>query len=185
MMKRTGQTTFAYHLGEKRISLARQFAVFDGKPIFEWKEDHEGSGKGFKKMQRIGLTEAAETFIVDETPEALDLFNPIYVPMIVEPRPWTSLSQGGYLSTPMKFFKRQTGKKAQQRLEKADLSSVYAAVNALQNTPYRINQAVYRFQRDAWAAGAPLFRTDKRGPTEGSRENDGVPLCSGGAAIIS
>src|SRR5438874_6651074 len=147
----------AHHLGEKLISLAVKFAVFDGKPIFESKEDREGSGKGLKKMQRIGLTEAAETWIGDETPEALDLFNPIYVPMIVEPRPWTSLSEGGYLVTPMKLFKRQTGKRAQQRLEKADLSAVYAAVNALQDTPYRINQAVYRFQRDAWAAGLPFF----------------------------
>src|SRR5205823_3870566 len=147
----------AHHLGEKLISLALRSAVFEGKPIFEAKEDREGSGKGLKKMQRIGLTEAAETWIGEQTAEALDLFDPIYVPMIVEPRPWTSLSEGGYLVTPMKLFKRQTGKRAQQRLQKADLSAVYAAVNALQNTPYRINQAVYRFQRDAWAAGLPFF----------------------------
>jgi DNA-directed RNA polymerase len=147
----------AYHLGEKLISLALQFAVFEGKPIFELKEDHEG----FKTMQRTGLTEAAETWIGEETPEALDMFNPIYLPMIVEPRPWTSLSEGGYLATPMKLFKRQTGKKAQQRLAKADLSPVYAAVNALQNTPYRINQAVCRFQREAWAAGLPFFGAER------------------------
>src|ERR1051326_3021324 len=85
----------AYHLGEKLISLALRYAVFDGKPIFELKEHHEGSGKGFKTMQRIGLTEAAETWIGKQTPDALDLFNPIYLPMIVEPRPWTSLSEGG------------------------------------------------------------------------------------------
>src|SRR6267378_5231281 len=147
----------AHHLGEKLISLALQSAVFDGKPIFESKEDQEGSGKGLKTMQRIGLTEAAETWIGEQTPETLDLFNPIYVPMIVEPRPWTSLSEGGYLVTPMKLFKRQTGKRAQQRLGKADLSAVYTAVNALQNTPYRVNQAIYRFQREAWAAGLPFF----------------------------
>ena len=147
----------AHHLGEKLISLALRCAVFEGKPIFELKEDHEGSGKGLKTMQRIGMTEPAEAWIGEQTAEALDLFDPIYVPMIVEPRPWTSLSEGGYLVTPMKLFKRQTGKRAQQRLQKADLSAVYAAVNALQNTPYRINQAVYRFQRDAWAAGLPFF----------------------------
>ncbi len=147
----------AHHLGEKLISLALQNAVFEGKPIFELREDREGSGKGLKTMQRIGLTEAAESWVGEQTPDALDLFNPIYVPMIVEPRPWTSLSEGGYLHIPMRFFKRQTGKRAQQHLQKADLSAVYAAVNALQNTPYRINQAVYRFQQQAWAGGLPVF----------------------------
>jgi hypothetical protein len=71
----------AYHLGGKLISLALQHAVFEGKPIFEEKQDLEGSGKRLKNMQRIGLTEAAETWIGEQTPEALDLFNPIYVPM--------------------------------------------------------------------------------------------------------
>jgi DNA-directed RNA polymerase len=157
----------AHHLGEKLISLALKYAVFDGKPIFEWKEDQEGSGKGIKKMQRIGMTEAAETWIGEQTPAALDLFNPIYVPMIVEPRPWTTLSEGGYLVTPMKLFKRQAGKRAQQRLEKADLSPVYAAVNALQNTPYRMNQAVWRFQRDAWIAGLPFFGLEREDQLKG------------------
>ena len=35
----------AYHLGEKLISLALRCAIFEGKPIFESKEDQEGSGK--------------------------------------------------------------------------------------------------------------------------------------------
>jgi DNA-directed RNA polymerase len=152
----------AHHLGEKLISLALQSAVFEGKPIFELKVDREGSGKGVKTMQRIGLTEAAETWIGEQTPEALDLFNPIYLPMIVEPRPWTSLSEGGYLKTPMKLFKRQTGKRAHQRLQKADLSAVYAAVNAMQNTAYRASQAVLRLQQDAWIAGLPFFGLTRR-----------------------
>src|SRR5215467_1488819 len=46
----------AHHLGEKLISLALRCAVFDGKPIFELKEDHEASGKSLKTMQRIGMT---------------------------------------------------------------------------------------------------------------------------------
>src|SRR5436309_12645919 len=75
----------AHHLGEKLISLALRCDVFEGKPIFELKEDHEGSGKGLKTMQRIGMTEAAEAWIGEQTAEALDLFDPIYVPMIVEP----------------------------------------------------------------------------------------------------
>src|ERR1041385_8540796 len=172
-----------YQLGAKLISLARQFAVFEGKPIFELKEDREGSGTGFKTPHRIGMTEAAETWIGEQTPEALDLFDPIYVPMIVEPCPWTSLSKGGYLQTPMKFFKRQTGKKAQKRLEKADLSAVYAAVNAMQNTPYRISQTICRFQQDAWARGLPFFGLERReARARAERERDSAKPQSKGEA---
>ncbi|HLH30166.1 MAG TPA: DNA-directed RNA polymerase, partial [Terriglobia bacterium] len=151
----------AYHLGGKLISLALQHAVFEGQPLFEERKDEEGAGKDFKKNHRIALTEIAETWIGEQTPEALKLFNPIWVAMIVEPRPWTSLSEGGYLTIKMTLYKRQTGRKAQQRLAKADLSAVYAAVNAMQNTPYRINQAIYRLQRDAWIAGLPFFDVER------------------------
>jgi DNA-directed RNA polymerase len=61
----------------------------------------------------------------------------------------------------MTFCKRQTGKKAQKRLEKADLSQARAAVNAMQNTPFRINEAIDRLQREAWAAGLPFFDIKK------------------------
>src|SRR5579883_3314481 len=157
----------AYHLGAKLISLALRYAVFEGNPIFVSKEDREGSGTDIKKTQRIGLTEAAETWIGEQTPAALDLFNPIFVPMSVEPRPWTSLSEGGYLTIPMTLYKRQTGQKAQQRLQKADMSQVYAAVNAMQNTPYRHNQAVCRFQQEAWAAGLPFFKVEREDQRKG------------------
>src|SRR5262249_29989282 len=141
----------------KLISLALRFAQFDGQPIFQLKTEQESYGQGIKTMQRIGLTTAAEEWIGEQTPDALALFNPIYVPMIVPPQPWTSLSEGGYLATPMKLHKRQTGKKAQKYFEKADFSAVLAAVNALQNTPYRINKDIYRVLQDAWNAELPVF----------------------------
>jgi DNA-directed RNA polymerase len=157
----------AYHLGEKLISVALRSAVFEDQPIFELKEDHEGSGKSVKTMQRIGMTESAETWIGEQTPAALDIFNPIYLPMIEEPRSWMSPTEGGYLQTPMKLFKRQTGKSAQQRLQKADLSAVYAAVNALQSTPFRINEAIYRLQRDAWHLRLPFFGVEHEDQRKG------------------
>ena len=156
-----------YQLGGKLISLARQFAVFEGQPVFVLKKDLEGSGKDIKKMRRIALTEAAEAWIAEQTPEALDLFSPIQVPMIVEPRPWMSLSEGGYLTIPMMLLKRQTGKKAQRRLAKANLSEVYSAVNAMQNTPFRINQAIYQFQLEAWMAELPFFRLEREDQRKG------------------
>ena len=80
------------------IEMSAGQILFDGAPMFELREDREGSGKSSKTMQRIAMTKAAETWIGEQTPEVLDLFNPIHVPMIVEHRPWTSLSEGAIWS---------------------------------------------------------------------------------------
>ena len=77
--------------------------------------------------------------------------------MIVPPRPWASLSGGGYLVTPLKLLKRQPTIRAQQLLEDADLTIVLSAVNAMQNTPFRINKDIYRNMRKAWDAGYLFF----------------------------
>ena len=57
--------------------------------------------------------------------------------------PWTSLSGGGYLVTPLNLLKRQPTTRAKQLLKKADMTIVFSAVNAMQSTPYRINQKIY------------------------------------------
>jgi DNA-directed RNA polymerase len=77
--------------------------------------------------------------------------------MIIPPRPWVSLSEGGYLVTPLKLLKRQVTRRAQQLLESADLSIVFSAVNAMQNTAFRINNPIYRNMRKAWDAGHLFF----------------------------
>jgi DNA-directed RNA polymerase len=148
----------SYYLGEKLISLALRHARVDGQPFFEMKTENESYGKSIKTMQRIGLTEAAEEWLGEHSPDVSSLFCPIYLTMFVRPRPWTSLSDGGYLITPLTLFKRQTGKKAQRLLEKADLSALLSAVNAIQNTAYRINKDIQRQMQAAFDAGLPFFK---------------------------
>jgi DNA-directed RNA polymerase len=57
----------------------------------------------------------------------------------------------------LQLLKRRTNTRAQQLLEKADLSLVFSAVNAMQNTAYRINKDIYRDMRNAWDAGSLFF----------------------------
>src|ERR1700722_4309852 len=128
----------SHHLGEKLIALALQHAELNGHPIFELKR--ESYSERANPMDRIGLTTAAEDWIAEQTPEALDLFSPIYMPMIIPPTPWASLSKGGYVCTPMRLLKRQTGKRAQKLLPKANISAVFSAVTELQSTASRINK---------------------------------------------
>jgi DNA-directed RNA polymerase len=132
----------AFHLGDKLIALAVAFAQFEGQPIFELHTVRESDAKGTRTTQRIALTTAAAGWIADHDTTLASL-TPVYMPMTVEPRPWTSLSGGGYLVTPLKLLKRQPNARAQKLLKKANLSIVFSAVNAIQNTPWRINKDIY------------------------------------------
>ena len=144
------------HLGDKLIALAVRFAKFDGQPIFEFQTVRESDNQGTKTTQRIALTTAASDWIADHDTTLASL-SPVYLPMIVPPRPWTSLSGGGYLVTPLNLLKRQPTTRAKPLLKKADMTIVLSAVNAMQSTPYRINQKVYRYQSKAWDEGHLFF----------------------------
>ena len=132
----------SFHLGEKLIALAVRFAYFDRRPIFELKTVQEGYANRTKTTQRIALTTVAGDSIGSHESRLASLPSPVYMPMVVPPRAWTSLSGGGYLLTPLKLLKRQPTRRAQQLLENADLSTIFSAVNAMQNTGYRINKEI-------------------------------------------
>src|SRR5260370_15548615 len=74
------------------------------------------------------------------------------------PRRWTSLFDGGYLVTPLNLLKRQPNSRAQKLFKKANLSRVYSAVNAIQNTPWRINKDMYHIMQALQAGQAPVGR---------------------------
>jgi DNA-directed RNA polymerase len=117
----------------------------------------ESDAQGTKTTQRIALTTAASDWIATHESKLASLSSPIYLPMIVPPRPWTSLNKGGYLATPLKLLKRQPNRRAQQLLGSADLSIVYSAVNAMQSTAFRINKEIYRNMWQAWNVGHLFF----------------------------
>jgi DNA-directed RNA polymerase len=147
----------SYHLGEKLIALAVRFAEFDGQPVFELKTVQEGYAERTKTTHAVALTTTAGDWIGSHESKLASLPNPVYLPMIMLPRPWKSLSGGGYLLTPLNLLKRKANCRAQQLLQNADLSVVFSAVNALQNTPYRFNKDMYRTMRNAWEAGNLVF----------------------------
>ena len=105
-----------------------------------------------KATHKVALTTAASDWIGSHEATLSSLPSPVHTPMIVPPRPWTSLSRGGYLLTPLNLLKRKANRRAQELLETADLSIVFSAVNALQSTAYRINKDIYRAMRSAWDA---------------------------------
>jgi DNA-directed RNA polymerase len=151
------KTNRAFHLGDKLISLAVQFACFEGQPVFELKTVREGSGKSTKTTQRVALTAAADDWICSHEATLASLPSPVYMPMVVPPLPVKSLSEGGYYMTPWRLLKRQPNSRGRQLFEKADMAVVLSAVNSMQNTAWRINKDIYRLMQAAWNAGNTFF----------------------------
>src|SRR5204863_7006173 len=81
----------SFHLGEKLIALAIRSAEFDGKQVFEFQTVRNNDRQDTKTTQRVALTTAAGDWIADHDTTLASLL-PVYLPMIVAPSPWTSLS---------------------------------------------------------------------------------------------
>lgn len=108
------------------------------------------------KVQRetvITTTDSTEQWLRDahNYHEAL---NPLFMPMVVEPRQWTSPFTGGYLTPAMRQPLIKTPNRNYLKdLAGYDLSQVYTALNALQATQWCINQGVFKAASEVWALG--------------------------------
>lgn len=99
-------------------------------------------------------TEAAKAFLA-ERHEHCSLLTPIYRPMVIPPQPWTNPMNGGYLTMRLKFIKTHH-RNYLEELKHYDMPIVYAAVNALQNTAWRINRRIYEVLSEVWNKGGCL-----------------------------
>lgn len=77
------------------------------------------------------------------------LLSPVFLPMISQPKPWTTMKDGGYLETTLTLMKTRN-KKYLSELSEVDMPIVYESINALQDTPWLINKAVYNVMKQLW-----------------------------------
>ena len=88
-----------------------------------------------------------------------------YLPTVIPPRPWTDPHNGGYygesmLGTQLIRLKVQTKTKFlkayNKKLASIDLSTIYKALNAMQNTPFVINKFILQTLKEIYASGGEL-----------------------------
>ncbi|KAH0398747.1 DNA/RNA polymerase, partial [Aureobasidium melanogenum] len=83
------------------------------------------------------------------------------LPMVVEPKPWTNFSRGGYLNYPTPVI-RFSGADSVPRdyayaaIQRGDLDKVFEALNVLGKVPWKVNENVLRVQIEAWNTGEPI-----------------------------
>lgn len=89
---------------------------------------------------------------------ATAILRPVYEPMVVQPRDWTTPFNGGYLSSnikPLKLVKTRN-KAYLEELKNTDMPIIYDAVNAIQRTAWQINSQVLEVMNTLWENGSEL-----------------------------
>ena len=127
-----------------------------------------------RKQRELYLVATAETKKwIDAKVGWDEVMCPLYQPMVVPPRDWTTPTQGGYLSDwgdASKFVKTRN-KAYLEELHSADLALVYSSVNAIQRTPWKVNQDILGVLTETWRnthheIGALPPREDMEKPTK-------------------
>ena len=105
-----------------------------------------------KKVLRA--TEEVLNYLSDRHARA-ELMSPQYLPMLVKPRPWTGMFEGGYLTPGRqlcmvrgKGVNRNAIEEIQNRFD--DFPMLLQALNAVQETPWQVNRDVYSVLLEAW-----------------------------------
>ena len=95
---------------------------------------------------------------IEKKNEVTQFLRPVFEPMVVIPRDWTTPFNGGYISSNIKPLKMvKTKNRAYlDELKNTDMPIVYESINALQRTPWQINSQVLEVMEELWATGSEI-----------------------------
>lgn len=107
-------------------------------------------------------------YVVMPTPETsewmrkcivnIGMRHPVYYPCVHPPVPWTTYQEGGYHTPRMRYATPMVRVRTplQAKLLDTDMATVFKAVNALQETAWRVNEPVLEVLQACWKAGVPI-----------------------------
>jgi DNA-directed RNA polymerase len=141
------------HLGFKMIEL-----FCDTTGLAEILTGADSSDKDARVDQYVvQITEKAAKWVEASTLKGEELAQ-FYMPTIIQPKPWSGLTGGGYFSNairPLPLVKRARPEH-RELLKTADLSRVYGGLNAIQNTAWQINKPVLEIMRQLIKVGSSM-----------------------------
>jgi len=118
---------------------------------------HKGSRTMMKTVLQI--TEQYSDWLADRTLTLSGLV-PVHAPCVVPPKPWVTSHGGGYWFNdsrkPLMLVRGSV--KRNQRYKEIDLTQVLRALNAIQNTPWRINAKVLEVAKQVAAMPHPVIK---------------------------
>lgn len=121
-------------------------------PIFQY--------QNYKAQKSVEPTEETLKWL-ESAGDHSDLLTPLWMPCIQRPLDWSDPTNGGFhdiltCSNAWPGILKNGGKKLREELKAADMSLAYQAVNACQQTGWRINRDIWEVFRTLWKQGSTL-----------------------------
>jgi DNA-directed RNA polymerase len=118
----------------------------------------------------IHLNDNLYKMIVSDKFQMLSASTTRYKPMIIPPKPWRALDDGGYLWLKADLLRYHGCRTQEEALQGADLSTVFNGLNALGSVGWRINKEILSVAQYCWTNNIPLgdipSQTDYEVPAE-------------------
>lgn len=117
-----------------------------------------------QRTKYVRPTEAVHRWL-EQQHARCELLEPICLPMVVPPRRWSSPFKGGYVTKqPGNRLVKQANTAYHEQLRDQNMPAVYDAVNAVQETAWKINAPVLAVMREIWDSGGVLGDLPARNP---------------------
>lgn len=176
VMERLAENPDGYQQVVRRKTLAHVIRKFD-VVVQKWKPTehlHVGSKLIELLIQATGLIRLARDtahhdtkIYLEATPELSEMLrkfkgraeflHPHWQPMLRPPKPWSSPYDGGYLHEQLAYKLIKTARRGHlAELEVALMPDVYQAVNALQDTAWKVDTRMLDIVTQVWDAGMKL-----------------------------
>lgn len=148
-------------LGLLLIDLMEANVFLNGQPLFT----RELSGSKNHQVYTLLPTESTLQWL-EASHDRCKLLEPLHMPMCHEPRPWTTVDDGGYLTPKMQYslVKTRGRKNYLEELKHHEMPMVYESINRLQSTAWRINTAVRDVIHEVWERGLPYGKLPTKEP---------------------
>jgi DNA-directed RNA polymerase len=111
--------------------------------------------RGAKDTPFYVIPTAGSAAFLEAAHNRCELLAPVNLPMVVQPKAWSTPFNGGYLEQRSTLLKVRNQEYLTE-LASADLSRLYPALNALQDTRWRINGGVFSTLKQVWDSGMTL-----------------------------
>lgn len=171
-------TAFAYRHNWSQAIHAKLGAIlcelmFDTAKILITRED-KSTGKrlvmpqpiflrsfSYQNGRRVGMVSLHEDFVKILVQEPAEHLIAKQLPMISPPRPWKTFYDGGFLESSQPFLRIKHHETAQRdyglaAAERGDLDQLFAGVDILGKTGWRINKSVFSVMVEAWNSGEAI-----------------------------